>query len=324
MASASKAQIRANRQNAKRSTGPKTKEGKTIVSKNAVTHGAYIQNFMNEIEEAHYQLFLDELQRTYPSNNPLIKSQLERFAKTKTILDRVQRTLSSTFAVSESSEKSDTALMDLLKMDEDQRKVAQQIIKGDLKINEIINVRRVRIASELANVDTSTFTSHDDYLFHTPVLCRFLFDEATEMKIDIDRYVSNHSAQLVNSDMLSEKIIKMLCKNKHEESHKDKKEIDIYAPYPPPKTIETEINKASLANLSKAADLFKKEHNQLADIHHKVITFNKLRSFEVSPIALNLDQLDKLFKFQSGLQNQYSKILGELIAMTSNKAFINL
>ena len=39
--------------------------------------------------------------------------------------------------------------------------------------------------------------------------------------------------------------------------------------------IETEINKASLANLSKATDLFKEEHNKLADIHYKIITFNK-------------------------------------------------
>lgn len=318
------AQTKANRLNSKKSTGPKTSEGKAVVSKNAISHGAYAQNFMNEIEEAHYQIFLNELQQTYPTKNPLVKAQLERFAKIKTILDRIQRTLSATFATSEASDKSDTALMDLLQMDEEQRKVARQIIKGYLKINDIINVRRVRIATELANVDTKTFTSHDDYLFHTPLLCRYLFDEARQMKIDIDRYVSNHSAHLVNSDMITEKIIKMLGWNKDEESHEDEKEVDIYAPYPPPKTIETEINKASLANLSKATDLFKEEHNKLADIHYKIITFNKLRVYEVSPIALNFDQLDKLFKFQSGLQNQYSKILGELLAMTSNKEAISL
>ncbi len=41
MASASKAQIRANRENAKRSTGPKTIQGKLKVSQNAITHGIF-------------------------------------------------------------------------------------------------------------------------------------------------------------------------------------------------------------------------------------------------------------------------------------------
>ncbi len=41
MASASKAQIRANRQNAKRSTGPSSIQGKLKVSQNAITHGIF-------------------------------------------------------------------------------------------------------------------------------------------------------------------------------------------------------------------------------------------------------------------------------------------
>jgi hypothetical protein len=41
MASASKAQIRANRQNAKRSTGPTSIQGKIKVSQNAITHGIF-------------------------------------------------------------------------------------------------------------------------------------------------------------------------------------------------------------------------------------------------------------------------------------------
>ena len=35
----SQAKIQANRRNAEKSTGPKTEEGKAVVSRNAVTHG---------------------------------------------------------------------------------------------------------------------------------------------------------------------------------------------------------------------------------------------------------------------------------------------
>ncbi len=311
------AQTKANRQNAKKSTGPKSKEGKAIVSKNAVTHGAYVQSFMNKFEEEHYRIFLAELHHTYPSDNPLIKSQLERFAKVKTILDRIQRTVSATFEVSESTGRSDESIMDLLQMDENQRKIARDITDGILNIDGIINVRRIRVASELANIDTSSFTNHDDFLYHTPLLCKYLFDEAEEAKVSIDRLITHNSQYPINSDDIINRIFKIILKREVQEMEKQE-EIDIYAPYPPPKTLETEIHNASLANLHKAAELFKEEHNKLADLHHKVITFNKLRKFEVSPIPLNFDQLDKLLKFQNSLQNQYSKILGELLAMTSN------
>jgi hypothetical protein len=324
MANASKAQIKANRQNAKHSTGPKTNEGKAIVSKNAVSHGAYAQNFMNEIEETHYQMFLNELQQTYPTQNPLIKAQLERFAKIKTILDRIQRTLSATFATSEASDQSDAALMDLLQMDEKQRKVAQQIVNGELDINEIINVRRVRVATELANIDSSTFTSHDDYLFHTPLLCRYLFEEANDFKIDIDKFIINYASYISNSNAASKAFLKLISGYKEKADRQIKQDVNAHTAHAESSSLEAKIHNTSLTNLNKATEIFKTEINQLADTHHKIITFNKLRAYEVSPVPLNFDQLDKLFKFQSGLQNQYSKILGELLAMTSKKEVISL
>ncbi len=323
MASASKAQIKANRQNAKRSTGPKTSDGKEIVSKNAISHGAYVQSFMNQIEETHYQLFLKDLKTSYPSNNPIIIAQIERLAKSRTMLDRIQRTISVTYDVSESMERTDESLMDLLRMDEAQRSVAKEIAAGEINIDGIINVKKIRIATELTYIDTSRFTSHDDFLFHTPLLCKYLFDEATSAKVSIDSFITHISYYSNSSDKILERLSKILLKTLVNESQEEEEEIDIYAPYPPPKTLESEIKKASLGSLRKAVELFKDEHNKLANLHHKVITFNKLRKFEFSPIPLDLDELSKLYKIQGNLQNQYSKILGEFLALINNQSVYN-
>ncbi len=317
MASASKAQIRANRENAKRSTGPKTIQGKAVVNQNAVTHGVYVQSFMNEMEEEHYQLFLSELEQSYPSSNPLIKSQLVRLARVKTMLDRIQRTISTTYELPESTIRTNESIMDLLEMDQNQRNIANQIVSGNININGIINVMRIRVATELLHIDTSSFKSHDDYLYHTPILCKYLFDQATEANVSVDKFITHTSETSISSHEILERISMMVLKAEGAKTQ-SKKEIDIYAPYPPPSSIESEIKKTSLPNLHTAAELFKEEHNKLADLHHKVIAFNKLRKFEASPIPLNFDHLEKLFKIQGSLQNQYSKILGELIAITSN------
>jgi len=58
-------QINANRQNAQKSTGPKTDEGKAAVSQNAVKHGIFSQSVIKGESEAAYEAFhnkmLDEM-----------------------------------------------------------------------------------------------------------------------------------------------------------------------------------------------------------------------------------------------------------------------
>ena len=63
---ATEAQIKANRQNAKKSTGPRTAGGKRAASKNAVTHGLFgrevtIHGESEEQYDRHREAFLDEL-----------------------------------------------------------------------------------------------------------------------------------------------------------------------------------------------------------------------------------------------------------------------
>jgi hypothetical protein len=58
---ATEKQIRANRQNAKKSTGPKTEEGKAAVSQNAVKHGLFVDSVVAGETESEYEAFYGEL-----------------------------------------------------------------------------------------------------------------------------------------------------------------------------------------------------------------------------------------------------------------------
>ena len=64
-------QINANRQNAQKSTGPKTNEGKAAVSQNAVKHGIFSQSVIKGENEADYEAFhnkmLDEMKPVGPT-----------------------------------------------------------------------------------------------------------------------------------------------------------------------------------------------------------------------------------------------------------------
>ena len=54
-------QIQTNRQNAQKSTGPKTDEGKAAVSQNAVKHGLFAESVIKGENEADYEAFHDQM-----------------------------------------------------------------------------------------------------------------------------------------------------------------------------------------------------------------------------------------------------------------------
>ena len=54
-------QIKANRQNAQKSTGPKTDQGKAAVSQNAVKHGLFAESVIKGENEADYEAFHDKM-----------------------------------------------------------------------------------------------------------------------------------------------------------------------------------------------------------------------------------------------------------------------
>jgi hypothetical protein len=76
-------QIKANRKNAKKSTGAKTKEGKRIVANNALKHGVFAKQLVlsDENPEDYQQLF-DELQIALNPVGALEYSLVERIAVT--------------------------------------------------------------------------------------------------------------------------------------------------------------------------------------------------------------------------------------------------
>jgi hypothetical protein len=79
MASASKAKIRANRQNAKRSTGPKTIQGKLKVSQNAITHGIFATTPLLPHENAtEFAVLSQSIAEVYPPVDAIAAGLVER------------------------------------------------------------------------------------------------------------------------------------------------------------------------------------------------------------------------------------------------------
>lgn len=305
-----------NRKNARKSTGPSTGLGKAKVGKNALMHGATAKNFINHDEEQTYQAFLAELKQQYPSSNPLVNMQLDRIAKFKIQADRIQRSIDATFAASEIEQPSNEALMNLLELDQDQRRIVEEMISGQLNLNQLVNQDRIRVATELASFDTSTFKSQNDFLFHTPLFCQLLLNEANQYEEGIDQYIEHHAELFRSIHGVQKEIFETLFRIiNRENQYKELNKLDLTKPTPPKPTVENTILQVKLENLHKAAKLYSNEINKVGDIHYKILAFNQLKQFEGKPVALNYEQLDKLQRYQTTLQGQLSRMVGELLAL---------
>ena len=89
---ATEPQINANRQNAQKSTGPRTAEGKAAVSKNAVKHGLFASETVIEGEnQADYDEYLDNFLAELEPDGMLETLMAERFVSLSWRLKRAER-----------------------------------------------------------------------------------------------------------------------------------------------------------------------------------------------------------------------------------------
>ena len=86
------AQIKANRENSQKSTGPRSAEGKAAISKNAVKHGLFANENLIKGESAEeFEAFRDEMLAELAPVGPVESMLAERFVSLSWRLKRVQR-----------------------------------------------------------------------------------------------------------------------------------------------------------------------------------------------------------------------------------------
>jgi hypothetical protein len=91
------AQILANRRNAQKSTGPRTREGKAVVSKNAVKHGLTARHdLINGEDRAEFDLYRDRLLAELDPATPMESVLAERIVTLSWRLKRTTRIQSQT------------------------------------------------------------------------------------------------------------------------------------------------------------------------------------------------------------------------------------
>jgi len=291
----SDAKINANRSNAEKSMGPTTSTGKAIASQNAFKHGARSQKLVAH-ETHNYQQMVDALRESYPSNNPLVSLQIERIARIKVQLDRVQLLIDNTFEEADLKTAIDAHLMNLFELDDQQRsKMAES---DDLNV---IDIEKLTLASTLLASDAIHCLSQEELLNTCPEFCEYLINQANKNKISLELYISQlESGGYSSSDLeirLSIKLTKLVYGS----------DTDLIN--------QNSILEIPFERLLTAAKAIIHYPALLKTIDLKIAACKLIENTSLVKGQPNFETLNNLYRYQTSLQKQLSTTMGELLAL---------
>jgi hypothetical protein len=290
--------INANRSNADKSTGPTTSTGKAIASQNAIKHGARSQKLVAH-ETHNYQQMVDALRESYPSTNPLMSLQIERIAKIKIQLDRVQVLIENTFEDANLKTAIDMHLMDLFELDDQQRiKMAES---DSVNHVNVIDIEKLTLASTLLKSDAINCQSQEELLKTCPEFCDYLINQANANEISLELYISQLESSAFSIDDFKTKFSIRLQKLMSDPNNDP---ID-----------QNEIQNISFERLLTAAKAIMHYPALLKTIDLKIAACKLIENTSLVKGQPDFETLNNLYRYQTSLQKQLSITMGELLAL---------
>ena len=280
-------------------TGPRTSSGKDIASKNAIKHGGFAKNFVNDEEKNFYHSLVEALKKDYPNSSTLMVMQIDRIARLQVQLQRIQNTIDAAFVISKNSSNQFTKLFKQLECNENEQAI---ILEKMLGIDIRVDVKEEKIVAMSTEIHTQLNdfmpANPDEILKYLPKFCLYIHEKSELLDMSIKDYLNYK----LDSD--KEKPRRIIYSW---EGDDDKPK--------PEKSLEDEIKETPYELLNKAIHWYSGELGRLGSTRQKIEDFTNLFPTSVEATTPNLDELDKLMRYQTTLQRQLSTAIGELLKL---------
>ena len=289
--------------------GPITKEGKAISSQNAVKHGALSKKFQSSEEQETYNQLLSSLQAQFQQTNPLVQMQLERIASLKIQLDRIQHHIDLTYANSQSESEKIEKVCEHLNISTSDLYPSSYRQHEDKGLAIFLKALEPAIHELLAN-PWNYFETAQEFLDQMPNFCAFLAFSADKKEEKINMLVNRliFSFESIAMELsIQQSVSSYISSGKAS----DIRVIDLIDPL----VVSAMIPDAKIQNLKLLANELLVGYQKKKIDQYKYKAFQELMKNEITPTGLKLDELDKLYRYQTSVQRQISTVMGELIHM---------
>jgi hypothetical protein len=234
--------------------------------------------------------------------------QLEQIAKLNIQLERIQNTIDAQFQISRATSSIYDTLLKTLDIDQKTAGLIADAMFGMGSNDEFLEELRFEVSMELRSLyPPHRPTSHQEFLDKTSMLCQYLHHEAGKQNLSIKDYIKEKIPRLKedNPNYFTPGLnIKFIFQDER--------------PVVSEQTLEEAIREVELSELKRAAEWYSNEISRFVRRNQKVSDFAKLLQIKEFSTTPDLDQLDRLMRYQTTLQRQLSIAIGELLALTKN------
>ena len=279
--------------------GPKTEAGKAISSQNAMTHGVTSTKISTAEESHHYKELLIEFQSAYPYKHPLVKLQIERLVMTRLQLKRVQDLIHAQNLKSQYSSVVEQQLAEELKLDEQTR---------DLEFYQRMDVLTldfkyvVQILGEIIRVTEQDIDDVELYWELMPNFFKHLNYEANNRNSSPGKYMDRLIKRKRNKAGIEVVVI-----TREEANAIQEKVIE--------PSLKDEVVKLTIEDVRDLIQVVQRDLMKVVESETKIKEFREILPIVQQANLPNLEILDKLMRYQTSLNNQLSKQMGELIEL---------
>ena len=285
--------------------GPSSAAGKQKVSQNAVKHGATATRLLTPEEKQRYESLLEALQQKYQKKNPLIHLQLERIARLTVQLERIQMVMDATFQKSRIHTDVIDNIMNLLELDDHQKQLVAQITAESNISARMHNQTHTALENEFFtyHLENVGLFNQEDILKNVPCLCTALFKKSALLDVSIDEFIDKNLSDryrqyhIINTDL---------------------DDLDLNTDPDTQAAIAEAIRASNFDNLRLAIDYYLPGYTSTLKSKIDAEKLQELMESEGQSIMPDLDQLDKLMRYQTTLQRQLSTCIGELLALNKH------
>ena len=289
---------------ANQKTGPVTIPGKKVSSRNALKHGATSPKLINDDEVMAYQSLVTEFNEYYRSNNPLVKMQIERISRIKVLHDRVLDLIDTSFRRSRQPDKIFARLNEQMKMSQLEKLKLSDYLDGEPLSTEETQSLQMSIIKYFKFEILELLDTHEELINFFPGFCAYINKQALLEKVTVDDYLTKKLLKAEIND--PENLINLMnCLSNQKNISKDE-------------MIEIKKNlKTTKPSQLKAGAIFCLETIRLDLLANlKAAEFDNILDDEESSMMPDLNELDKLMRYETTLNKQFSTAIGELIELT--------
>ena len=286
--------------------GPKSWPGQRISSKNALTHGATSKDLVSQAEVDRFTSLCRKLRKQYPQKNILIEEQIKRLSRLFVLLERIQTIIDTSFEMRRANSNVLEELTDSLKMSPAEKSLTAKMTWGitdTALIEEVDNT----VANQVIQLTLQTGNlGVDDLIKIAPDFSHYLHETSQQLGLPINQYIESILKQKPNLFMSDNELSAFLISLRKKLHKTDEK------------TLEMAMAEVDLALLNQLIHYWAGHFFRLLMTQSRIQDFKRLQATYTHSALPDMDQLDRLMRYQTSLQNQVSRCMGELLELIKN------